>query len=206
MVYGSTRATAELCRCGNFINPHGKSKKRVCRNGGACEESQACKEYAYVQSKRTRNGASTSTVPAMMRAAVYHAFGGPIVVEQVPRPKAPDDGVLLEVKATGVCRSDWHGWKGHDSDIVEHGLPFVPGHESSVGWWLKSGGSCRSLPSATEWPCPSSYCAEAAVNANVLVPPFARPRRSQASQWRVPLQSMCRCHVPMSTWRSFQKA
>jgi alcohol dehydrogenase len=28
--------------------------------------------------------------------------------------------------ATGVCRSDWHGWVGHDADIV---LPHVPGHE-----------------------------------------------------------------------------
>ena len=28
--------------------------------------------------------------------------------------------------ATGVCRSDWHGWMGHDPDIV---LPHVPGHE-----------------------------------------------------------------------------
>ncbi|WP_263259314.1 zinc-dependent alcohol dehydrogenase family protein, partial [Pseudomonas oryzihabitans] len=26
----------------------------------------------------------------------------------------------------GVCRSDWHGWVGHDSDIE---LPHVPGHE-----------------------------------------------------------------------------
>jgi alcohol dehydrogenase len=33
--------------------------------------------------------------------------------------------------ATGVCRSDWHGWKGHDDDIKHHGLPFVPGHEFS---------------------------------------------------------------------------
>eukprot|EP00984_Skeletonema_dohrnii_P026343 scaffold15692_cov129-Skeletonema_dohrnii-CCMP3373.AAC.2 len=33
--------------------------------------------------------------------------------------------------ATCVCRSDWHGWKGHDSDIMDHGLPFVPGHEVS---------------------------------------------------------------------------
>ena len=39
--------------------------------------------------------------------------------------------MLIEVKATGVCRSDWHGWKGHDSDIADHGLPFVPGHELS---------------------------------------------------------------------------
>ena len=76
--------------------------------------------------KRPRTGE-----PSTMRAAVYHSFGGPIAVENVPRPKAPNGGVVLEVKATGVCRSDWHGWKGHDSDIVDHGLPFVPGHELS---------------------------------------------------------------------------
>jgi len=28
--------------------------------------------------------------------------------------------------AAGLCRSDWHGWMGHDPDIV---LPHVPGHE-----------------------------------------------------------------------------
>ena len=37
--------------------------------------------------------------------------------------------------ATGVCRSDWHGWRGHDGDIKQyiekHGTPFVPGHEAS---------------------------------------------------------------------------
>jgi D-arabinose 1-dehydrogenase-like Zn-dependent alcohol dehydrogenase len=24
---------------------------------------------------------------------------------------------VIDVKATGLCRSDWHGWKGHDTDI-----------------------------------------------------------------------------------------
>jgi len=66
-----------------------------------------------------------------MIAAVYHEFGGPIRVERVARPVCPSDGVVLQVKATGVCRSDWHGWRGHDQDIHQHGLPFVPGHEVS---------------------------------------------------------------------------
>lgn len=66
-----------------------------------------------------------------MRAAVYHEFCGPINVEDVAAPSAPPGGVVVEVRATGVCRSDWHGWKGHDSDILDHGLPFVPGHELS---------------------------------------------------------------------------
>jgi alcohol dehydrogenase len=33
--------------------------------------------------------------------------------------------VLVRVRATGVCRSDWHAWKGHDPVS----LPHVPGHE-----------------------------------------------------------------------------
>ena len=64
-----------------------------------------------------------------MRAAVYTEFHGDIVVRSVPKPSAPPGGVLVAVKATGVCRSDWHGWSGHDGDIADHGLPFVPGHE-----------------------------------------------------------------------------
>jgi alcohol dehydrogenase len=67
----------------------------------------------------------------MMRAAVYRSFGGPIRIEQVPIPSPPPDGVVVQVMATGVCRSDWHGWKGHDDDIHQHGLPFCPGHELS---------------------------------------------------------------------------
>jgi alcohol dehydrogenase len=61
-----------------------------------------------------------------MRAAVYEAFGGPIEVVNVPDPSPPPGGVVLEVEANGVCRSDWHAWMGHDSTIQ---LPHVPGHE-----------------------------------------------------------------------------
>jgi len=34
--------------------------------------------------------------------------------------------VVIAVGATGLCRSDWHGWMGHDPEIA---LPHVPGHE-----------------------------------------------------------------------------
>lgn len=67
----------------------------------------------------------------MMQAAVYRQFGGPIRIEQVPLPPTPPDGILVQVMASGICRSDWHGWKGHDDDVKNHGLPFVPGHELS---------------------------------------------------------------------------
>lgn len=62
-----------------------------------------------------------------MRALYYEEFRGPLVVGELPEPQLPDDGVMVEVRATGVCRSDWHGWQGHDADIQN--LPHVPGHE-----------------------------------------------------------------------------
>ncbi len=61
-----------------------------------------------------------------MKAAVYHEFGGPVAVATLPDPVPEPGGAVLRVRANGVCRSDWHGWKGHDPDIV---LPHVPGHE-----------------------------------------------------------------------------
>jgi alcohol dehydrogenase len=62
-----------------------------------------------------------------MKAVYYEQFGGPILVGDVPEPVAPADGVVIEVRATGICRSDWHGWQGHDPEITA--LPHVPGHE-----------------------------------------------------------------------------
>jgi alcohol dehydrogenase len=61
-----------------------------------------------------------------MKALLYREFGGPLSVEEVPDPQPPADGVVVAVRATGVCRSDWHGWMGHDPAIT---LPHVGGHE-----------------------------------------------------------------------------
>ena len=44
----------------------------------------------------------------------------------MPTPVATPGAVVVRVGASGVCRSDWHGWQGHDPDIT---LPHVPGHE-----------------------------------------------------------------------------
>jgi alcohol dehydrogenase len=62
-----------------------------------------------------------------MRALVYDAFEAPPEVRTVPDPTPSDYGVVVEVGAVGLCRSDWHGWMGHDADIDT--LPHVPGHE-----------------------------------------------------------------------------
>jgi alcohol dehydrogenase len=65
---------------------------------------------------------------------VYDAIGTTPKVRELPDPVAPVGGVVVQVHATGLCRSDWHAWVGHDDIRVPH----VPGHElagviSSVG-------------------------------------------------------------------------
>ncbi|WP_054313230.1 zinc-dependent alcohol dehydrogenase family protein [Mesorhizobium sp. 1M-11] len=61
-----------------------------------------------------------------MKAVVFEKFGETPVIRTVPDPVPSPDGVVIKVAATGLCRSDWHGWMGHDPDIR---LPHVPGHE-----------------------------------------------------------------------------
>ncbi|MGH3469740.1 MAG: alcohol dehydrogenase catalytic domain-containing protein, partial [Thermocrispum sp.] len=75
-----------------------------------------------------------------VRAVVYTAYGARPTTTDVAEPRCPADGVVVAVRATGVCRSDWHAWKGHDPVA----LPHIPGHElagvvaevgPSVGRW-----------------------------------------------------------------------
>lgn len=61
-----------------------------------------------------------------MRAIYFTEFNGPISINDIPIPKASENSTVIKVMATGLCRSDWHGYVGHDSDIK---LPHVPGHE-----------------------------------------------------------------------------
>jgi len=61
-----------------------------------------------------------------MRAVLYTEFREPPAVREVTDSACPADGVVVRVEATGLCRSDWHGWQGHDPDIR---VPHVPGHE-----------------------------------------------------------------------------
>ena len=76
-----------------------------------------------------------------MKAVFYDSFGGPVSIKNVPFPKLYPDSVILKVKASGLCRSDWHGWMGHDPDIS---LPHVPGHELA-GVVEEVGGNVRKF-------------------------------------------------------------
>jgi D-arabinose 1-dehydrogenase-like Zn-dependent alcohol dehydrogenase len=60
-----------------------------------------------------------------VKAVVYPGYGITPQLTQAADPACPADGVVIAVGATGVCRSDWHAWKGHDPVP----LPHIGGHE-----------------------------------------------------------------------------
>lgn len=75
-----------------------------------------------------------------MKAVVYPGYGIVPELTEVPDPACPAGGVVLRVGATGVCRSDWHAWKGHDPVR----LPHIPGHEFA-------GTVAEAGPGVTRW-------------------------------------------------------
>jgi alcohol dehydrogenase len=75
-----------------------------------------------------------------VKAVVYSSYGGTPVLTEVADPACPDRGVILRVGATGVCRSDWHAWQGHDPVA----LPHIPGHELA-------GVVAQTGPGVTRW-------------------------------------------------------
>ncbi|GGF93539.1 alcohol dehydrogenase [Rhodococcoides trifolii] len=95
-----------------------------------------------------------------MRAVVIDEFGRPGTVRDIPRPDPAPDGAVVQVMSTGVCRSDWHAWQGHDSGVR---LPFVPGHEFagvvvSVGSSVSAGWIGRRV--TTPFVCACGSCDE----------------------------------------------
>ena len=106
-----------------------------------------------------------------MRAVLVEQYGVLPAVKEVPEPEVAAGGVVLKVEATGLCRSDWHGWMGHDPDIV---LPHVPGHELAgtiaavgpgvEGWqvgdrvttpFICACGSCEQCREGNQQVCPN---------------------------------------------------
>lgn len=78
----------------------------------------------------------------MMKAAVVHEFGKPLMIDEIAIPDVPDDKILVKVMASGVCHTDLHAASGDWP--VKPSLPFVPGHEG-VGYVAKVGKRVASL-------------------------------------------------------------
>ena len=66
-----------------------------------------------------------------MKAAVVHAFGQPLRIEEVKTPLPGPGQILVKIEASGVCHTDLHAAEG-DWPVMPS-LPFIPGHEG-VGY------------------------------------------------------------------------
>jgi alcohol dehydrogenase len=145
-----------------------------------------------------------------VRALVFEEFGGPLTVRSVPEPSPAPDGVVVRVGASGICRSDWHAWSGHDLDVA---VPHVPGHELAgvveavgdrVRNWAPGArvtvpfvcacgrcGPCRegagqvclaqTQPGFTHWGSLAEYVALDAADVNLVALPDAMPFATAAS-------------------------
>ncbi|MFY9999859.1 MAG: NAD(P)-dependent alcohol dehydrogenase [Trebonia sp.] len=76
-----------------------------------------------------------------MRAAVLHAIGEPLRVEEVPTPRPGPGQVLVKVAAAGVCHSDLHQ---QDGSVPPHRIPLIMGHENA-GWVAALGQGAEGL-------------------------------------------------------------
>jgi D-arabinose 1-dehydrogenase-like Zn-dependent alcohol dehydrogenase len=74
-----------------------------------------------------------------MKAALLTAIRTPVEIANIPEPECPRDGVVVDVRACGICRSDLHTWHGAEDDLE---LPHVMGHEFA-GEIIEVGPDCR---------------------------------------------------------------
>lgn len=85
-----------------------------------------------------------------MKAAVLHAFKTPLSLEEVARPEAGADEVLIEVEVCGVCHSDLHVADGDWTQLA--GIvkkPLILGHEI-VGRVVERGAAVQSAQESVQ--------------------------------------------------------
>jgi len=127
-----------------------------------------------------RAGVMTKT----MKAAVVREFGEPLSLEQIPIPTPGPGEVLVKIRATGVCHTDFHAAEGDWP--VKPGRPFVPGHEGAgvvaalgsgvknlkegdpvgLAWLHDACGACEYCITGWETLCESQRCGGYSVNGS----------------------------------------
>lgn len=117
-----------------------------------------------------------------MQAAVVHAFGKPLTIEEVPIPVPGPGEVLVKIVSTGVCHTDLHA---ADGDWPVKPTPsFIPGHEGAgfvaavgpgvtnlkegdpvgIAWLHDACGGCEYCTSGWETLCESQHDSGYSVN------------------------------------------
>ena len=117
-----------------------------------------------------------------MRAAVVHAFGEPLTIDELAVPEPGPGEIVVKLVATGVCHTDLHAARGDWA--VKPTLPLVPGHEGvghvvavgagvthvkegdavGVPWLHDACGQCEYCLTGWETLCPSQHNTGYSVN------------------------------------------
>lgn len=100
-----------------------------------------------------------------MKAAVAHAFGQPLNIDEVPIPTPGPGEVLVKVIASGVCHTDLHAAAGDWP--VKPSVPFIPGHEGT-GFVAALGAGVKRCAKAIVLGSPGSMTP--AVAASIALP------------------------------------
>lgn len=77
-----------------------------------------------------------------MKAAVIHAFGEPLQIEEMLVREPGDNEILVKVIACGVCHTDLHACEGDWP--AKPKMPLVPGHEA-IGYVVALGHSVKNV-------------------------------------------------------------
>jgi len=123
-------------------------------------------------------------MPELMKAAVVHSFGKPLVIEEIPVPTPGPGDVLVKIVATGVCHTDLHAADGDWP--VKPTPPFIPGHEGAgyvaalgsgvtslkegdrvgIAWLHDACGACEHCMTGWETLCESQHNSGYSVNGS----------------------------------------
>lgn len=95
-------------------------------------------------------------MPKTMKAAVVHAFGEPLRIEEVKVPLPGPGQILVKIEASGVCHTDLHAAEGDWP--VKPSLPFIPGHEG-VGFVAAVGSGVNRIKEGDRVGVPWLYTA-----------------------------------------------
>ncbi|MDQ0214516.1 D-arabinose 1-dehydrogenase-like Zn-dependent alcohol dehydrogenase [Oikeobacillus pervagus] len=141
-----------------------------------------------------------------MKAAVVEEFNKPLVVQNFPDPECGPNDVIVQVKANGVCRSDWHAWVGDWEWIgLKPELPHILGHEfagiiEEVGANVKRFKKGDRVVIPFSMGCGKCSCCQTGhqnVCENLTIFGFAC-NGSYAQYTRVPLADVNLVHLPES--------
>jgi propanol-preferring alcohol dehydrogenase len=81
-------------------------------------------------------------LPKKMKAAVIHAFGQPLQIEEMPVKEPGENQILVKVMACGVCHTDLHACQGDWP--AKPKMPLIPGHEA-IGYVASLGKGVKNV-------------------------------------------------------------